>query len=209
MSFRPAETLTTERLTLRRPTLEDAGAIFDGYAQDPDVSHYTSWTPHASVETTQQFLGEAIEAWNGNARFVWIVDQTTSGELLGGIEVRVEDHRAEIGYVFRRSAWGRGYATEAAQAVVDHAFCAPGIWRVWAYCYVDHAASVRVLEKCGMQREGRVHRGFVFPNLSDQPDDVFLYAITKLGSRHGAAPPTGERVGCVTRPPLNERNGPQ
>ena len=116
---------------------------------------------------------------SSDLRFFWVVDHTASGELLGGIEVRIEDHRAQIGYVFRRSAWDHGYATEAARALVDHAFSAPQIWRVWAYCNVGNEASARVLKKCGMKQEGRVHRGFVFPNLSDEPGDVFLYAITK------------------------------
>ena len=53
------------------------------------------------------------------------------------------------------------------------------IWRVQAHCYVDNPASVRVLEKCGMQKEGLVRRGFMFPNLSDEPGDVYLYAVTR------------------------------
>ena len=179
MSFRPDETITTERLTLRPPTIDDAGAIFDAYAQDPDVTRHTNWAPHASIEVTREFLGEAIDAWSGNARFVWVVGDKASGELVGGLETRLEAHRAEVGFVFRRSTWGKGFATEATGALIEHVFSRPEMRRMFAYCHVDNAASVRVLEKCGMKRERRVHRGCVFPNLSEEPQDVFLYAITR------------------------------
>jgi len=179
MSFRPNEILETDRLRLRPPTLDDATAIFDGYGQDPAVSRYTNWRPHASIETTRLFLAEAVDAWHAEGRYVWVIEDRDSAELLGGFEIRVEDHRVELGYVLRQASWGEGRGSEATRAVVEHALACPEIWRVWAYCHVDNAASTRVLENSSMQREGRLRRGFLFPNLCDDPGDVYLYAVTK------------------------------
>jgi RimJ/RimL family protein N-acetyltransferase len=179
MSFRPDAMLTTDRLRLRPPRLGDAREIFDGYAQDPEVTRYTSWTPHESIEATRQFLRESMNAWKADTRFDWIVYERATKKIVGGAGARVIGHTVEIGYVLARSAWGRGYATEAAQAIIDHALADPEVWRVQAHCSVDNPASVRVMEKCGMRREGRLGRAFVFPSLAEEPGDVFLYAVTK------------------------------
>jgi RimJ/RimL family protein N-acetyltransferase len=53
------------------------------------------------------------------------------------------------------------------------------IFRIWAVCDVDNAASARVMEKAGMQREGVLRRWSVHPNISAEPRDSFCYAIVK------------------------------
>jgi RimJ/RimL family protein N-acetyltransferase len=81
------------------------------------------------------------------------------------------------GYVFARDAWGQGYATESLQAMVDLAPSC-GVRRLYAICHVDHAASARVLEKCGFARETVLKRHTHFPNLAPgEPADVLSYAI--------------------------------
>ena len=179
MPFRPDAMLTTERLKLRPPKLSDALEIFEGYAQDPGVSLHTSWTPHELIATTRQFLREAMEAWKGETRFDWVVCEQVTGKIVGGAGARVQGHTVEIGYVFERASWEKGYATEAARAIIDHALASPEIWRVQAHCSADNPASERVMAKCGMQKEGLLRRAFLFPNLSDEPGDAYLYAVTK------------------------------
>ena len=87
--------------------------------------------------------------------------------------------RVEFGYVLRRSLWGQGYTTEAALALIAEAFRHPVIWRAQAYCHVDHMASARVLEKCGLRHEGIARRMHVMPQLGPEPQDCLLYAITR------------------------------
>ena len=85
--------------------------------------------------------------------------------------------RAMTGYVLARDAWGQAYATETLQAMLD---LAPGcgVRRLYAIGHTEHAASARVLEKCGLAREGVLRRHSIFPSLSpEQPSDVFCYAI--------------------------------
>jgi RimJ/RimL family protein N-acetyltransferase len=69
--------------------------------------------------------------------------------------------------------------TEAARAVVDWALGQPGIYRVWAVCDVENAASTRVLEKVGMQREGVLRRWIIHPGVDAVPRDCYCYAIIK------------------------------
>jgi RimJ/RimL family protein N-acetyltransferase len=79
-----------------------------------------------------------------------------SGELVGAIGIDVEERhaRAELGYWIGVPYWGRGYATEAATAVVAHAFDDLGLNRVYAYHFTTNPASGRVLQKIGMRHEG-------------------------------------------------------
>ena len=81
-----------------------------------------------------------------------------------------------MGYVIARDSWGRGYATEALEAVTRIAG-GIGVVRLQAHCHPDHAASCHVLEKCGFVREGVLPGHTLFPNLeSDKPGDVACYA---------------------------------
>lgn len=177
MPYRPEPLLTTARLKLRKPRIDDAQAIFETYAQDPEVTRYVTWKPHESIAMTEEFLRDAVAAWEGDERFVWAITEIDDDAPIGGIDARVEGHRVEIGYVIARPYWGKGYATEATRAIVEHATASPEISRVWAMCIVDNSASSRVLEKCGMEKEGRLRRFIVFPNLGDEARDVYVYSV--------------------------------
>ena len=95
------------------------------------------------------------------------------------IDLRPQGERTEIGYVLARPYWGQGYMTEAARAVVEWTLSQPEIYRVWAVCDVDNAASAKVLEKVGMQREGVLRRWITHPNVEAVPRDCYCYAIIK------------------------------
>jgi len=79
-------------------------------------------------------------------------------------------------YLLDSRQWGKGYATEAARAIVEWAFSVPVIRRVWATCDTQNVASARVLEKAGLQLEGTLRRAIVRPNLGNEPRDAFIYA---------------------------------
>jgi RimJ/RimL family protein N-acetyltransferase len=175
----PPHLFHTARLTLRRPTLDDAQAIFDEYAADPEVTKYLVFKPHREVETVRVFLREVMAAAVEGTRFPWAITLTGADKLIGMLEIRVKGARAEIGYVLAKRHWGRGYMPEALRVVVDWAMAQPEIHRVWAFCDVDNRGSTRVLEKIGMQREGILRKWFVFPNISDIPRDCCCYSVVK------------------------------
>ena len=95
------------------------------------------------------------------------------------IELRINNFKADIGYVVARPFWGRGIATEAGRSVVEWALLQEGIYRVWALCDTENVASARVLEKVGMGREGLLRRNILHPNVSNEPRDSYCYAIVK------------------------------
>lgn len=171
--------ITTRRLVLRPPSISDAEEVFARYAQDAEVTRYLSWKPHANLKDTRDFLQAYVAECESGKSAGWLIRSQSSDLLLGSIGMRYDGHRAELGYLIARDAWGWGYAAEAGRAVVELALALPHIQRVWAVCDVDNTRSARVLEKCGLEREGVLHRWTVFPNLGDRARDVFCYAKVK------------------------------
>jgi RimJ/RimL family protein N-acetyltransferase len=176
----PQPIIVTSRLRLRPPELTDAEAIFQGYGQDPEVSRYMIWRPHRSIEDTEAFLRTCVEAWGSGATFPWVITRRGDDTALGMLEARIDGgHRVSVGYVLTRAEWGQGYVPEALAAVIEVLWSRPEIYRIFAVCDVDNPASARVMEKVGMQREGRLARFIIHPNVSDEPRDAYLYAITR------------------------------
>lgn len=173
------ETLSTERLFLRVPRMEDARAIFEGWAQDPEVLRYLTWRPHKSIDETESFVRSCLKAWENQARFPYMITLGEDGEVIGMIDPRIQASQMGVGYGLARAHWGKGYMPEATRAVIDWAFQQPSIYRVYATTDVENIASQRVLEKAGMQREGLLRKYIIHPNISDIPRDSYMYAITK------------------------------
>ncbi len=177
--MRPPEQFETSRLKLRPPVLKDAKPIFNNYANDKLVTRYLHWEPHDSIEKTRAFLKRCRNVWRAGTAFPWVMCLKDSGEVIGMIELRIDGHCADLGYVLARDYWDRGYASEAAQLVLDWAIAQPPIYRVWAVCDVDNYASARVLEKIGMQREGTLRRWLFHPNVEKKPRDCYAYSMVK------------------------------
>ncbi len=173
------EQITTERLVLRMPRMEDAIAIFEGWAQDPEVTRYLTWRPHERIEQTEAFVQNCLRAWEAETRFPYMITRKESGEVIGMIDPRIEGPKVGIGYGLARAHWGKGYVPEATRAVIDWAFQQPTIYRVYATTDVENVASQRVLEKVGMQCEGILRKYILHPNISDIPRDSYIYAIVK------------------------------
>jgi len=172
----PAKQITTERLLLRPPTEADAEKIFTRYGQDAEVCRYMSWTPHRSIDDTLEFLRRIVSDNAEGRSMSFLIFSRESGELLGSVGGAIEKHRMQFGYCLARDAWGKGFATEAARAFLAAAFELPSLWRVQAFCDLENAASARVLEKAGLEREGILRRYMVMPNLGDEPRDLYCYA---------------------------------
>jgi RimJ/RimL family protein N-acetyltransferase len=181
--LKPPEIFDTSRLELRPPTLKDAQEIFESYAQDKIVTRYLQWEPHNSIEKTKKFLKRCITVWQAGTAFPWVITLKEKGTIVGMLELRIDGHRADIGYVLDRGHWDQGYASEAAQLVVDWTIAQPDIYRVWAVCDVDNHASARVLEKIGMQREGILRRWMFHPNADKKPRDCYSYSLVKSNSK--------------------------
>lgn len=173
------EEITTERLLLRWRVESDAEEIFARYAQDPEVTRYLTWQPHASVAETIEFQHSKAADRAAGTSFGWLIRSRATHVVLGMIGLRIEKHIAHVGYCLARDAWGQGYATDAARAVVAVAQRNESLWRIQATCDVENAVSGRVLEKAGLKFEGTLRRHIVLPNLGDAPRDVHCYATVR------------------------------
>jgi RimJ/RimL family protein N-acetyltransferase len=168
--------IETDRLVLRRTVANDADGVF-AYASDAEVTRFLTITPRTDITDSVEFLERCDAAWNAGTSFpLAMVDKSTGG-FIGMMELRVSIHGIELGFARLRSVWGKGYMTEAIQAVVDWGFGDDDVYRVWAYVDVGNVASRRALEKAGMTREGRLHRWQIHPNSSPEPADVYVYAV--------------------------------
>ena len=114
----------------------------------------------------------------------WAVERAADGVLLGTLYLAPAEDPAwatyEVGFVFHPDHWGRGYATEAARALLDHVFGDLGAHRVLAHCDPRNAASWRLLERLGMRREGLHRRAASFAaDDAGRPvwHDVAVYAV--------------------------------
>jgi RimJ/RimL family protein N-acetyltransferase len=168
--------LESERLLLRRPTVDDAQSIFERYANDAEVMRYLAWPRHQSIEQTLAFLTFSDSEWNKWPAGPYLIESRATGTLLGSTGFSFESpEEAATGYVLARDAWGRGYATEALATLMG--LCEQlGLRRVYALCHAGHSASQRVLQKCGFELEASAHKQFDFPNLGGGAQPVVCYA---------------------------------
>ena len=173
------EHIETQRLFLHPPQMEDASAMFNGWAQDVDVTRYLTWRPHKNLEESKMILAGAICAWGTDTGFPYMITLKRSGEVIGMIDPRIEGSKVGVGYVLGRAHWGKGYMPEATLVVIDWAFLQPAIYRVYTTTDVENVASQRVLEKVGMFCEGVLRKYITHPNISDIPRDSYMYAVTK------------------------------
>ncbi len=175
--------IKTERLVLRRFTLDDVECIYKNYGSDPLVNQYISFAPCAELESAKGFIGMHIGQYEKNPAFYgWAV--TLEDEVIGSIglfNVDEDADQAELGYSLGSKWWKKGYATEAAKEVIKHAFDRVGFHRIYASHHVENHASEKVLEKIGMQYEGTMRDGQ--KNTDGTYSDLKLYAILQQDRR--------------------------
>lgn len=147
--------LTTERLKLRRFTADDTQDMFNNWANDPAVTEYLTWEPHGSIEATQGLLEMWCAKYAEPSYYNWAIE--FEGEVIGCLEVvgiHERSERAIIGYCMSKKHWGKGIMPETFSAVIDHLFGTVGFNSIEAEHDVFNPKSGRVMEKCGMTKDG-------------------------------------------------------
>ena len=176
--FSSLPVLTTERLTLRPMSMRDAADIY-AYSRDPEVARHVLWDAHKSLNESKAYLRFIIRQYKEGTPSSYGIVLNDTGRLVGTIGFMwysQENSTAEVGYSLARWLWGKGLMTEALAAVLDMAFRELGLHRVEAQHETDNPASGRVMQKCGMRREGTL-RGRILNK--GRYVDVDLYAILR------------------------------
>ncbi len=168
--------LETDRLWLRPIRRDDAEDIFE-YTSRPEVSRFTSWETHASLDDTLAYIEQAGES-RPEGQYTWSLVDKESGKVVGNLNVTADraHRRASLGYQLSPDYQGRGLMTEAAGAAVDFAFDRLGANRVEAVCSVKNGPSRKVMERLGMRREGTLRD---YMTVKGKPLTVHMYSIVR------------------------------
>jgi RimJ/RimL family protein N-acetyltransferase len=178
MALYPNYPLVTERLVLRPFTRGDVDAVH-AYRRREDVARYLFDVPLSREECAlaiQQRIGQVTLEAEGD-KVVLAVDLAANGALIGEVSLiwrSVDARQGEVGWIFDPEYQGHGYATEAANAMLDLGFGPGDMHRISARCDVRNEASWRLMERIGMRREAHFREHAIFKS---QWDEEFVYAI--------------------------------
>ena len=168
--------LTTERLELRPFRLRDAPAV-QRLAGAREIADTTLTVPHPYDDgVAEQWIASHEAAFAAGQLAACAVTIRGSGELVGAVSLGITPAHAlaELGYWIGVPFWGRGYATEAARALVQYGFSELALNRVQSRHYVRNPGSGRVMQKIGMTQEGVLRQAVrKWGNF----EDVVLYSI--------------------------------
>ena len=175
--------LETERLVLRQFTPDDVDNLVE-LDSDPEVMHFiTGGRATPRDEIANDFLPWFLHYYEHGDRYgFWAAIEKATGTFLGWFHFRPADGRPtdepELGYRLRRSAWGRGYATEGSRALIRKGFTELGVRRVVAETMAVHTVSRRVMEKAGLTLVRTFHQDWPDRIPGDEHGDV-EYALTR------------------------------
>lgn len=164
---------------MRPFTFEDAAGV-QRLAGDPAIADVTLNIPHPYEDgIAEAWIGTHKQVFEEGQGVVFAVALAASDELVGCISltgISSRFRRAEMGYWMGKPYWNRGYASEAARALIGYAFQDLGLHRVFATHLVRNPASGRVMQKAGMTYEGtlREHAG-----KEGRLEDLALYGILR------------------------------
>lgn len=151
--------LQTQRLALRMMGLNDAPALA-AYRDLPEIARYQSWPLPFTLDNAQQLLHDQAD-FHDLPTSGWVqVAIEHSGEVIGDLAVNLFAHGcvAEIGFTLAPAHHGKGYASEAAGAMIDALFAQTAVHRIAASIDPANVASMRVLEHLGFRYEGTARR---------------------------------------------------
>lgn len=168
--------IVTERVQLRRLAPTDLAA-FQSYRHDEAVGRYQGWLPQSDADAaaTLQQYSEATFFVPGKWFQIGIADRET-GALIGDIGICISDTKTdtEIGFTLRRQSQGVGIAREAIAAMIQYMFTETDVQRVIGLTDTRNAASIKLLERLGMQRVTTISDEF-----RGEPCEEHLYALYK------------------------------
>lgn len=170
-------TLRTERLILRPLEVADADGLYDIYRR-PEAMRFMDEAPHSSAAETRQMVGGML---NGPGT-VWTVRTAADGPALGYVDYIGNSGVPGMGYMLHPDHWGNGYMSEAVRAILNHGFDEMGLDRVELWISEENRASLRLAERVGFRRRGRMRQKY---HQDATGHDKIVYGITAEQWRTG------------------------
>ena len=174
----PTPTLVTARLRLRPPTETDADDLV-ALMSDAHVLRYWDAPPWSDPGRVERFLSVSRQQAEEGTGARLVIEEGRDGTFLGWCTLQGWNHdhrRASLGYCLAAPAWGHGYATEAARALLTWAFATLDLNRVQAEVDTRNPASGRVLEKLGFRLEGTLREDCVVDGVVS---DSWVYGLLR------------------------------
>jgi [ribosomal protein S5]-alanine N-acetyltransferase len=177
------ENISTKRLLLQRLRYEDADEIFYTYASKREATRFVSWPTHRTIEDTQRFLAFAIPAWEDGNVFAYSIRLKHSNRLIGSIGIMNMVSYVQFGYIFSPTQWNNGFATETCKEVLAILQKNKDVQAISTFVDVENVSSIRVLEKCGLKKDGVFPKWFHFPNQNNEAKDCILFSLPPVDSK--------------------------
>jgi [ribosomal protein S5]-alanine N-acetyltransferase len=170
-------TLITERLRLRKLTLEDALDIFKIFSQN-EVTQYYGVKTFTSIQEAINLIQTFTRSHGDHRGMRWGIERKGKKGLIGTIGFNAWStvhRRAEIGYELHPDFWNNGFATEAVIKTISFGFNHLKLNRIGAIVLLDNEPSIKLLEKVGFENEG-ILRNYIFQH--GLAHDAYVFSLT-------------------------------
>lgn len=167
--------LMSEHYFLRNIIYACPYQLFELYSH-PEVVRYIDMPPFHSIHDAQIYISNATDMFNKQQKVVWAIYNKEQKNLVGIIRlysINKEHHFADIGFELNRNYWGKGIISECLQTVLHFLFAKIQFKRIEAQTFVGNERSIKLLERLGFLREGRLRQNFL---INGQYEDSYMYA---------------------------------
>jgi ribosomal-protein-alanine N-acetyltransferase len=176
-TFTPFPILTTERLTLRQPAINDEQEIFT-LRSDQEINKYLDRQKANTIDDARNFINKVNESSNKNDSLYWAITFSDKNILVGTIclfSFSDEDASCEIGYELLTNFQGQGIMKEAVEKVIDYAFNTIKAQKIEASFHRDNQRSIKLLQKFGFKdshEPGNTDPDLIYYHLANSIDDL-------------------------------------
>ncbi len=178
MDWKSLPTINASRVSLRWISEEDVDALYRIFSHT-EVMRYWSTPPLADRNAAVKLLHEIHDGFRRQALLKWGIAQSTDDALIGTttlFNLDLDNHRAEIGYGLDRTHWGKGYMSEALQALLAYAFEGLALHRNEADVDPRNSASIRTVERLGFKQEGYLRERW---QVNGEIQDTVFYGLLR------------------------------
>ncbi|MCM2677564.1 GNAT family N-acetyltransferase [Alkalicoccobacillus plakortidis] len=164
-------------ISLREFRYDDWKAI-NQYARLASVSQYQAWRVQTEIDS-QSYLVQLIQdsACEPRSRYAFAIIENETQFCIGSAELNIRDRHNRVGelaYILHPNYWGKGFATEAAKQMLSYGFSEQKLHRIFATCDPRNISSERVMQKVGMQKEGKLRENLL---LDEGWRDSLIYSL--------------------------------